>query len=374
MFRFLLEHFLKRADIRVNGDRFWDMQVHDERVFKEVVMRGSLGLGESYMHGWWDCGDLEEFFQRLLSARLDRIGNVSPVFIARYLRDHLTNPASRARSVETAKAHYDLGNDFFAKMLGESKMYTCAYVPPKNRTLDDAQIRKLDLVCRKLKLRPGHRVLDIGCGWGSFAKFAAERYGAFVTGITISKEQAEFARELCHGLPVVVKVQDYRDCDGRFDRIVSLGMFEHVEPQNYGDYFACIERCLAPGGISLLHTIGKKEGGATSDPFIRKYVFPQGIVPGEKGLRAAIEDRFHILDWHRFGSWRYAWTLCEWHRNFSRSWPELKEEYGPKLDGEFERMWRYYLLSCAGAFSAARMDVWQIVMAKAPIENYRIER
>ncbi|MDR3582006.1 MAG: cyclopropane fatty acyl phospholipid synthase, partial [Candidatus Pacebacteria bacterium] len=323
MFRILLERILESADLRIDGDRPCDMHVHDERAFKEIILRGSLGFGESYMRGWWDCDDLEVFFKRLLSARLDRFGKFSPVSAGRYLRDHFTNPASRKRAFETGRAHYDLGNDFFAKMLGASMMYTCAYVPSANRTLDGAQIGKLDMVCRKLKLHPGQRVLDIGCGFGSLAKFAAEHYGVSVTGITVSKEQAEFARELCRDLPVEIKVEDYRDCEGSFDRIVSLGMFEHVEPKHYGDYFACIERCLAPGGIFLLHTIGKEENDISSDPFIRKYVFPQGMIPGRKRLREAIEARFRIVDWHGFGPWRYAWTLREWHRNFSEAWPEL---------------------------------------------------
>jgi cyclopropane-fatty-acyl-phospholipid synthase len=373
--RFLVKWLLEKADIRVGGDRSWDMQVHNKRVFGEILLRGSLGLGESYMHGWWDCGDLEEFFRRLLSARLDRFGAFNPVAAGRWFQDHFTNLATRERSFETGKAHYDLGNDLFSRMLDERMVYTCAYWSPSAYcTLDQVQFQKLDLVCRKLRLRKGMTVLDIGCGWGSFAKFAAESYGAIVKGITVSDEQAAFARENCKGLPVSILVQDYRDCTGHFDRIASLGMFEHVEPRNYADYFACVDRCLRPDGLFLLHTIGTENDGVMSDPFIRKYVFPQGIVPSRTRTRTAAQDRFSILDWHDFDPSQYARTLCAWHENFARAWPELKEEYGSRLNGEFKRMWQYYLLSCAGAFSANRLHLWQIVMAKTPLADYPFER
>lgn len=361
-----------RADIAVNGSRPWDIIVHDERAFGSILFGGSLGLGESYMNGWWDCRRPDVFFQRLLSCGLDRIGAFAPVSCRRYLRDRFGNEAALGRSFETGQVHYDLGNGFFSKMLDARMVYTCSY-PARDMadTLDSAQERKLALVCAKLRLTPGMRVLDIGCGWGSFAKYAAENFGVHVTGITISAEQADFARNSCRSLPVSIELRDYRDFSAEpFDRIVSLGMFEHVEYKNHHDYFACVERNLASEGLFLLHTIVKDGSGTTSDPFIRKYVFPQGMIPGKHMLHATIaEESFTMLDWHLLGPWRYARTLRWWHEHFAEAWPSLEHEYGPKLDGRFRRMWEYYLLSCAGAFDAQRLDVLQTVIARAPFSG-----
>lgn len=368
LMKFAVRKLLSLADIRLNGNKTWDMQVCDDRVFGEIMRRGSLGLGEASMNGWWSCLSPPEFFYRVLRARLDIIGMFNPVAFGQYLRDRFGNAATKDRAFEVGEVHYDLGNDFFQNMLDSKMVYSCAYWTPDDalEALEEAQWSKLDLVCRKLHLKHGQRLLDIGCGWGGLAKFAAEKYGVSVVGITISKEQAEFAREQCAGLPVEIRLQDYRDLNERFDCIASLGMFEHVERKNHGSYFDCVDRCLAKDGLFLLHTIGKDRGGNTSDPFTRKYIFPQGMIPVKKGLRRSIEERFSILDWHPFGSYHYYRTLKAWRTNFQRHWPNVRDQYADKLDGKFQRMWDYYLSSFAGTFKANRLDVWQIVMTKTP--------
>ena len=362
--QFVVEKILAKAGITVNGSRPEDIRVKDNRFFGEVLRRGSLGLGESYMNGWWDCERLDRFFERLLRSGADRWGRLNPTAVWRFFRDLFGNAATPEHAFEIAEAHYDLGNDFFEAQLDGRMAYSCGCWRNGIAGLDAAQKAKLDLVCRKLGLGSGQRVLDIGCGWGSFAKFAAEKYGVSVLGITVSKEQAELAQKRCAGLPIEIRAQDYRELRERFDRVVSIGMFEHVERRNHRAYFETVERCLKPGGLSLLHTIGEKYREGTSDPWIRKYIFPLGMIPTERDIRNASKGLLYILDWHEFGPAHYDRTLMSWHRNFAANWPRIESKYGSKVGGRFERMWRYYLLSCAGAFRAKTMDVWQIVMSK----------
>src|SRR6185437_13080220 len=291
----LVKRALKKAGIRVNGGCSWDMRVYDKRVFREILFRGSLGLGESYMKKWWDCGQLDLFFHKLLARKADRwFIRWSPAALWRRIADRFGNRAAAGHEFSTAKVHYDLGEDLYSRMLDPLMNYSFAVYSTSYRiSLGHAQQRKLELICRKLKLQPGQHVLDIGCGFGAFAAFAAKHYGVRVTGITRSPEQARHARERCDGLPVEIIVEDYRECTGTFDRIVSIGMFEHVEYKNDTAYFDCIERCLKPDGLFLLHTIGKPnqgkkaDKGGFSDPFIRKYVFPEGMIPDESRIDRA---------------------------------------------------------------------------------------
>ena len=347
----------------VNGNNPWDITVHDSRFYREVLTRGSLGLGESYMNGWWDCPNLDEFFSRVLSANLDRYSWFNPIELLRYAKRVLFNQASAKHAFVIAKAHYDLGNDLYQGMLDKRLTYTCAYWREGVTTLDAAQEAKLDLVCRKLNLKPGQRVLDIGCGWGSFAKFAAERYKVSVVGITVAREQVELGRQLCQGLPVELRLQDYRGLSGQFDHIVSLGMFEHVEPKNYPEYFRVAAHCLKPGGLFLLHTIGVEKGKSTTDPWIRKYIFPVGTIPSRPEINGGIRNIFQVLDWHDFAGLHYDRTLMAWYENFMKNWPALTNNYALREDGHFKRMWEYYLLSCAGSFRAGKNSVFQIVLA-----------
>jgi cyclopropane-fatty-acyl-phospholipid synthase len=363
-----LQRILRSVGIAINGGNPWDLTVKDPRMFAEIFGRGSLGLGESYVKGWWDCEALDDFFYRLLKSHLDLLGFLNPVGVMRFLRDRFGKTATKKNAFEVGEKHYDLGNEFFRCMLDTRMAYSCAYWCGPDDDLEEAQRRKLDIVCRKLHLKAGERLLDVGCGWGSLAKYAAEHYATTVVGITVSKEQAAYAKETCHGLPVEIRLEDYRDVKGTYDRIASIGMFEHVERKNHDIFFAVIRRCLAPDGLFLLHTIGKRHDCGGSDPFMRKYIFPQGMIPVERLLRKTARKHFTVLDWHSFGSTRYDRTLVAWRQNFRDHWPTLEARYGGAMGGELRRMWEYYLSSCAGAFRARHLDVWQVVMAPGRVD------
>ena len=347
---------LETAGVRIDGDAPWDMRVHDSRVYARIVAHGSLGLGEAYMDGWWDADDLDGFLFRVLHARLDeRVGGIDDA--ALYLQSRLVNLQNGLRARIVAERHYDLGNDLFRAMLGKRLVYSCGYWKDAG-DLDTAQEAKLDLICRKLGLAPGMRVLDIGCGWGELLEFAATRYGVSGVGVTISNEQALFARDLCSGLPIDIRLQDYRELDERFDRIWSVGMFEHVGVKNYRDYFEVARRNLADDGLTLLHTIGGNESTNHTDPWIEKYIFPNSMIPSAMQIGAAHEGLFVMEDWHNFGA-DYDRTLMAWHANFTRGWPGLRDEYGER----FYRMWRFYLSASAASFRCRRNQLWQIVLS-----------
>lgn len=349
---------LERADVRIDGDRPWDIQVHDRRFFSEVLAGGSLALGESYMAGAWDCERLDELFARVLAARLDTAVGTSPRAKWSLLRARLFNLQRGRRAFVVGERHYDLGNDFFEAMLDGRMTYSCGYWRDA-ATVDEAQEAKLDLICRKLGLREGQSLLDIGCGWGSLAGFAAERCGVQVLGVTVSREQAEYAKRRYADLPVEIRVQDYRDVRGTFDHIASVGMFEHVGHRNHRTFMEVAARLLAPEGSFLLHTIGSRGARAGLDPWIERYVFPNSGIPSAHDITAAAEGLFILRDWHAFGH-DYDPTLMAWHANCDRRWREA-----PQPPEEcFRRMWRYYLLMSAGSFRADDNQVWQILFTK----------
>lgn len=347
---------LEKADIRINGNRAWDMQVQNPALFRRIMLLGSIGLGEAYMDGWWDAERLDEFFFRLLRARLYQ-NQPAPVRWLTRLRRRLFNLQRVSRAFQVGEQHYDLGNDFFKAMLDKRMVYTCAYWAHASN-LDEAQEHKLELVCRKLNLQAGQRILDIGCGWGSFLRYAAERYGVQAVGVTVSREQAELGRAQCRGLPVEIRLQDYRALNETFDHIVSLGMFEHVGHKNYGTYMKVAYRCLKDDGLFLLHTIGKHQTEAT-DPWIAKYIFPNGEIPPLRTLTPALENLFVLEDLHNLGP-DYDRTIMAWYRNFHAAWPQFQKHYGER----FYRMWKYYLNCCAGAFRARELQLWQLVLSK----------
>ncbi|SDJ80921.1 cyclopropane fatty acyl phospholipid synthase [Microbulbifer yueqingensis] len=351
--RHLLDEALAQADIRINGDRPWDLQLHREAALDEILARGSLGLGETYMLGDWDARALDQFFARILRADLTRL--VRPWRNAlRLLRSYLVNLQSRRRAFEVGERHYDLGNDFYKAMLDRRMVYSCGYWRAGAEDLDQAQEAKLDLICRKLGLQPGMRLLDIGCGWGSLVSYAAEHYGVECVGVTVSREQQAYIRERYADLPVTVHLQDYRNLDQKFDRIASVGMFEHVGHRNHRTFMKVAKRCLAPDGLMLLHTIGKNQRHSATDPWIERYIFPNGELPSTGQIGDAADRLLVCEDLHNFGS-DYDHTLMAWHANFERNWSQFADRYGER----FYRMWRYYLLSCAGAFRARHIQLWQ---------------
>ena len=360
-----LEQILQQAGITVNGIQPWDMEVHDPMVFDRILQTWSLGLGESYMDGQWDCQRLDEFFYRLMRDDLDESvqGLAKVRLLYEIARSKLFNLQSKDRAFQVGEQHYNAGNDLFEAMLDPRMTYSCAYwAHAKNLT--EAQEHKLDLICKKLQLKPGESLLEIGCGWGGLAKFAAERYGVKVLGITVSSEQQALAIERCQGLPVEIRLIDYRDLMGSFDKIVSVGMFEHVGQKNYAEYFDIAHRLLSDQGIFLLHTIGSYATVKKTDAWIDRYIFPNGHLPSLVELSQALERRFLVEDLHNFGH-DYDKTLMAWLSNFERAWPQLQTQYSKR----FYRMWRYYLCCCAGFFRSGQGQLWQLVLTKRSREQ-----
>jgi cyclopropane-fatty-acyl-phospholipid synthase len=354
--RFLIEELLTTTGIAINGRNPWDILVKDDRTFSLIFQDKNLGLGESYVAGWWDCQRLDEFFCRILKARLDEKIKTSYKFLLHTLSASLLNMQSKKRARMVAECHYDLDNDLFTSFLDAYNQYSCAYFD-KTADLADAQVKKMELICKKLNLQRNDHVLDIGCGWGGLARFMAERYGCTVTAINISQEQIQYARDFCKNLPVRILRCDYRDLQGQYDKIVSVGMFEHVGQKNYKPFMRAVQRCLKTNGIFLLHTIGGNESDVQCDPWINKYIFPNGMLPSVAQLSKAIEGLFVMEDLHNLAP-HYEKTLLAWHENFQKAWVTLRHKY----DDKFRRMWEYYLLSCAGSFRARHIQLWQIVL------------
>ena len=360
----VVQKMLEPSDIQINGNRPWDIQIHNPNFYERILSGGSLALGESYMDGWWDCEALDQFFEKILENRLDKKVKTNTERLLRVmLKAMIINPYNRSKAFVIGKRHYDIGNNLFSIMLDKWLNYSCGYWE-KVKTLDNAQEAKLDLICQKMGLRPGMKILDIGCGWGGFAKYSAEKYGANVHGITVSREQVKFANEFCQGFDVKIELKDYRELKGKFDRIVSIGMFEHVGCRNYRTFMKVIHRCLKADGLFLLHTIAGNTSVNSTDPWINKYIFPNSMLPSAKQIISAAEGLFVLEDWHSFGQY-YDKTLMAWYNNFTNNWTKLKDAY----DERFYRMWTYYLLSCAGSFRSRMHQLWQIVFSKKGIKG-----
>jgi cyclopropane-fatty-acyl-phospholipid synthase len=350
----LCREILARAGIEVGGSAPWDIQVHDERMYARILRDGSLGVGESYVDGWWDAEALDQVFDRVLRARIDLELRDSWVLFAHAIRARLSNP-QRAHAFVPGQRHYDIGNDLYRAMLDRRMMYTCAYWTDAARTLDEAQEAKLDLVCRKIGLAPGMRILDLGCGWGGFASYAAER-GANVVGYTVSKEQVAWARDHFGHLPVDIRLDDYRNATGTYDAVVSIGLMEHVGHKNHRSYVELASRCLAPGGVAFIHTIGATKSRTHIDPWFDKYIFPNAVIPSLAQLSAAMDGVLVPEDVHNIGP-HYDRTLMAWWERFDAAWPELAPRYGDT----FYRMWKFYLLVSAAAFRSRFQQLYQIV-------------
>lgn len=356
--RKIVETLFSRAGVVIGGQNPWDITVTDERFFLRVLREKNLGLGEAYMDGWWDCRQPDEFICRVLKSRLDVALKGGLKYLPLLLPGILFNLQSKARAHIVAKRHYDFDNDLFLSFLDPYNQYSCAYFDG-TADLDCAQQKKLDLICRKTAIGRKDHVLDIGCGWGGFARYAAETYGCTVTAVNISREQARYAADFCKHLPIRILECDYRDIRGAFDKIVSVGMFEHVGWKNYRTFMRVVHRSLKDDGIFLLHTIGGNESTRTCDPWVTKYIFPNGMLPSIAQISRSVEGLFAVEDWHNLGP-HYDKTLMAWNHNFQNAWPRLQERY----DAKFKRMWEYYLLSCAGAFRARSNQVWQVVLTK----------
>lgn len=361
----IVRELAQYAGIQIGGSRPWDLQVYDGSFYSGVLRLGTLGLGESYMDGQWDAAQLDEAMTRLLRFDVDgRLAGLAglPLKVrigTAMLRARWLNLQVGERVFEVGKAHYDIGNELYRWMLDPTMSYSCGYWA-KAEDLAQAQRDKLELICRKLDLQPGERLLDIGCGWGGLAEHAARTRGIAVTGITISREQATLARARCEGLPVDIRLQDYRDLRGRFDKIVSVGMFEHVGEKNYAQFFRCVSDLLEDEGLCLLHTIGTRSEHPINDAWYEKYIFPNGQLPNAARILQALQRKLVVEDWHNFGP-DYDRTLMAWWHNVEQHWPEIE---AAGYDQRFLRMWKYYLLSSAGFFRSRRGQLWQLVLSK----------
>ncbi len=358
------------AGIEIGGAKPWDLQVHDERFYPRLLAEGELAAGESYMDGWWDAESLDEFCTRVHRANLAaHVGEWKTKWLV--LQSRIWNRQRKSKAVEVAQEHYDLGNEVYEAMLGERMQYTCGYWKDA-ATLDQAQEGKLHLICRKLKLEPGMTVLELGGGFGGLAHFMASQYGCRVVSYNISVEQVAYARNWCKDLPVRFEHRDYREAAHEpewFDRVVSVGLCEHIGYKNFRPFLELVHQRLKPGGLFLLHTIGGNVSLTCTDAWIDKYIFPNGMVPSIPQLGNAMEQLWVVEDWHNFGP-DYDKTLVAWWRNFERAWPALQNKYGER----FYRMWKYYLLGCAGGFRARKLQLWQIVMSKGDVPSYQSVR
>ncbi len=354
----LFSNLMEIAGITVNGDKPYDIHVHDDKFYDRVIQQTMLGLGESYMDKWWDCKALDRFIEKVL--RVDLLSKLKQDWATTWniLKAKILNLQNTRRAFTIGKTHYDIGNELYLKMLDKNMQYTCGFWRDA-QDLDTAQEAKLEMICRKLDLSPGMKIAELGCGFGGFAKYAAEKYGVQVTGYTVSEKQAEFAKELCKGLPVEILLDDYRKATGLYDRVISIGMIEHVGYKNYRTYMKLTNQLLKDDGIAFVHTIGSNSSCRICNPWTTKYIFPNSMLPSIAQIGRAMEGIFIMEDWQNFGE-DYDKTLMAWYNNFKRAWPELKHRYGDR----FFRMWEYYLLTCAGGFRSRHMQLWQIVMTK----------
>lgn len=358
-----IKELISETGITINGTESYDIQVHNSKFYHRVLSQGSLGLGESYMEGWWDCDDLDTFFHKIFMEEIEKKVQNNWQFISLIAKAKIFNLQTKSKSLESIAHHYDIGNNLYENMLDPLMMYSCGYWDEVNN-LNDAQEQKLKLICEKLQLKPGQKILDIGCGWGGFAYYAAKNYKVNVVGVTISAEQQKLAKERCKDLNVEIRFQDYRDIDEKFDRIVSIGMLEHVGYKNYDEFMNVITKNLSDTGICLLHFIASNETDLNTDPWIHKYIFPSGLIPSLSQIGKAMEEKLVLEDLQNIGL-HYDYTLMAWQENFKNSWNSLKTEY----DETFYRMWLFYLSISAASFRSRRLNLWQLVVTKPSFQK-----
>lgn len=383
--RKILNEIFNYADIKINGDNPHDIIVNHSRFYDKVMSNGSLGLGESYMDGDWDCKSLDKLFDNITTYNL-REHAKEKCSVVDFVINKISSNGKLKESEKLMKQHYDIGNDLYTSMLGGNPIenqnhafmqYTCGYreiTENKNEfNLRDAQIKKLELICKKAYLKSGMKILELGSGFGGFANYSSTNYGVEITAYNISKKQIEFSREWNKNLPVNIINKDYRLAEGEFDRIISIGFAEHA---NLKELMKTAYKCLSRDGLFIIHTIGKLKPIRRTDPWINKYIFPGGNLHSISQLSEAAEGLFTILDIHNFGQ-DYDPTLMAWNENFQSSWPEIEKNYEHKVNGKFKRMWEYYLLSCAGAFrvseenpKAVKNQLFQIILSKESIKKY----
>ena len=336
--------------------------VYDHNMFNQFALKGEVGLSEAYMNGEWDAKDVEyvvSIFLKNDTVILKNLKKNSMRFIWAEIKANISN--LRTNTIESSRRniahHYDAGNDLYSKMLGKHMQYTCAYFHKPQMSLDDAQYAKMELIAKKLQLEPGMKVLDIGCGFGAMAYHLAFNYGAKILGVTLSKEQQKYAKEHYSHKNLEILVKDYRHVEGTFDRVYSVGMFEHVGRKNYKEYYDKCYDLLTENGIMMIHTISTTQRKWNHNTFIGTYIFPQFELPHIESFGKGYTDRWHLEDLQTFGL-SYAKTLRAWNDNIG-NWEGLE-----KYDVQFRRMWKLYLLGCAALFQNRDTSLWQVVYTK----------
>lgn len=361
----IIEEMVRQADIVLGKD----IVVHDPSMWVDWADRGILAIGESYMEKKWDSPHVDQVMAKLAAMPSETKRKLFSSWKTRLLLSIaiLFNQQRREKELEVAEKHYDLGNEFFRSWLDKNMQYSCGYW--KNvSTLDEAQLAKMRMIGKKLQLKPGMTVLDIGCGWGGLARFLIKEYGVKVTGINISKEQIQWCRSIsiAEGLQESFHSlnQSYRDLEGKWDRIVACGMLEHVGPKNYHEFFDICKRCLADDGIMLLQTIGANiSKKVLNDRWLTRYIFPHGTLPSIAQIAKASEKKLIIEDLRNFGP-DYDKTLMAWHSTFMKVKDDLQ------MSEMFIRMWEFYLLYCASGFRERKSQLWQFVFTKRNKERY----
>lgn len=353
---------LSRSGIRVGTDHPWDIQVHDPRFYQRLAMQGSLGAGESYVEGWWDCQRIDLLAERVLQSGLaNQWGRNLRAGMGSILR-RLINPQRGKRSEKVALLHYNIDPAFFEMLLGPTMNYSCAYWR-SSRSLDDAQRQKMHLIGKKLDLGPQDRALDIGCGWGGLAHYLSSVFGCSVVGITNSTSQARYANErfgshLCTFIHCDYKAFDPR-AHGGFTKVVSVGMFEHVGIRNYQAFFGLCRRAIPSDGLILLHTFGRTIE-RDFDPWTDRYIFPNSYLPTIQDIGRATGGSLVMEDWHNFGA-DYDRTLMAWLSRFE-AWASSG---ACDMSIQQVRMWRYYLATYAACFRVRnRIQLWQLVLSR----------
>jgi cyclopropane-fatty-acyl-phospholipid synthase len=353
-----------------------DIIVNDERFYDKVFKDDSLGLGESYMLGWWDAGDisLDEIFYRIskadLKSKLNELSYYTKIKMISLVIYNYWFPVNRIEDSKIiALQHYDLGNDIYESML-DPMVYSCAYFKNSSDSLSQAQVNKMELIAQKIDIKSGMKILDIGCGWGELAKYLSLS-GAFVDAITISEQQYKYAVEYFGNDHAKFYLTDYRtfNPEYQYDAIVSVGMFEHVNSNNYKEFMKIVHKLLKPKGIFLLHTIGSNITTTICDRWINKYIFPNSALPSLAQIANSSEKIFAIEDVQNLGP-HYDKTLMHWYYNFSMNFNDVNMKRDVPLTQEFYRMWTFYLLSCAGTFRARGLQLYQIVMTKERENTY----
>jgi cyclopropane-fatty-acyl-phospholipid synthase len=365
-----VETFLNECEIQIDGANQGDIIVKDDRFYSMCINYGELGFGESYMYGYWDSKNLyETLYNGIKNCHKVSYMNLNSIAFNRYFNNMFYNNQTIDKASADVQAHYNKGNDLYERMLDKTNMqYTCGFFQDTN-DLETAQIQKLNIIAQKLNLKPGEKLLDIGCGWGNLINFMTTNYGVKGIGITISSEQLKFCKEKYKdNKNAEFLLIDYRNIpdDMKFDKIVSVGMFEHVGKKNFEEYFDIVYKHLNDDGLALIHTMGQQSkmiNATAHSEWIDKYIFPGGEIPDWEDLSKIISKRFFIHDWHNFGKY-YARTFEAWYNNINKRWNEI-----PNYNEEFRRMWNFYLVSFIVNFDLCRLLLFQILISKKCLDK-----